>query len=156
MLEAHPLILFFNVFPLFLEQIQVVYNLSRPAKQRVLSLKILKRGSTSYQEVQNHIVYKVSMTDYMANGGDGFKKLTNVTEAGKLHFFKYDCLCRFCSSLRSCSSPSYGAPEDITLKGWSTNFRPPFYFHSTETEAPETWLSLRLRRDILKTRGSSK
>uniref|UniRef100_L7M9C2 Putative salivary ecto-5'-nucleotidase/apyrase n=1 Tax=Rhipicephalus pulchellus TaxID=72859 RepID=L7M9C2_RHIPC len=64
--------------------IKVVYNLTSPPRSRVVSVDILCTNCTVpvYKPLEPCEVYKVVTTDFVARGGDGFKKAKNVTDSG--------------------------------------------------------------------------
>jgi 5'-nucleotidase len=57
--------------------LQVTYDLSRPNNQRVAEVEVAINGSGSqYVPLDNNTIYKVSMTSFMAQGGDGYDMVT--------------------------------------------------------------------------------
>uniref|UniRef100_A0A131Z6S1 5'-nucleotidase n=1 Tax=Rhipicephalus appendiculatus TaxID=34631 RepID=A0A131Z6S1_RHIAP len=66
--------------------IRVMYNLTLPPNSRVVSVHILCTNCTVpvYKPLEKCDVYRVVTTDFVARGGDGFKKARNVTDSGPL------------------------------------------------------------------------
>lgn len=66
--------------------IRVEYNLSSIPNKRVMSVQILCTNCTVpvYKPLEDCDIYKVVTTDFVARGGDGFKKARNVTDSGPL------------------------------------------------------------------------
>ncbi|KAL8596308.1 hypothetical protein ACOMHN_066986 [Nucella lapillus] len=60
--------------------IQVTYNINRAAMNRVVSLKALVNvtgGNSVYQPVEDEKDYKIMVTNYLAQGGDGYSMLAD-------------------------------------------------------------------------------
>lgn len=54
--------------------IKVIYDLSRNAYDRIVEIKVLcqKCSMPKYEPLNDTKIYKVSLTNYIADGGDGF------------------------------------------------------------------------------------
>ncbi|KAL1479920.1 hypothetical protein MTO96_051478 [Rhipicephalus appendiculatus] len=93
--------------------IKVVYNLTLPPAQRVLSVHILCTNCTVpvYKPLEDCEVYRVVTTDFVARGGDGFKKAENVTESGPLDL---DVLKAYVTKMSPLKTPVEGR---ITIHG---------------------------------------
>lgn len=63
---------------------RVKYNVGNSNNCRVESLEVLCRKCKVpvYEDVEDEKIYRVVTTDYVARGGDGYKKATNATSGG--------------------------------------------------------------------------
>ncbi|XP_037510416.1 protein 5NUC [Rhipicephalus sanguineus] len=93
--------------------IRVEYNLTAPSRNRVVSVHILCTNCTVpvYKPLEQCEVYRVVTTDFVARGGDGFKKARNVTDAGPLDL---DVLKEYIIKISPVKTPVEGR---ITLHG---------------------------------------
>ncbi|XP_075747621.1 snake venom 5'-nucleotidase isoform X1 [Rhipicephalus microplus] len=93
--------------------IKVVYNLTSPPNKRVRSVHILCTNCTVpvYKRLEDCDVYRVVTTDFVARGGDGFKKAENVTESGPLDL---DVLKEYVTKMSPLKTPVEGR---ITIHG---------------------------------------
>ncbi|XP_077553007.1 protein 5NUC-like [Haemaphysalis longicornis] len=67
---------------------RVKYNVGYSNNCRVVSLEVLCRKCKvpRYEEVKDADVYRIVTSDYVARGGDGYKKATNATSGGPADF----------------------------------------------------------------------
>ncbi|KAI4475036.1 hypothetical protein M0802_015322 [Mischocyttarus mexicanus] len=71
-----------NLFGAFLQfsGLQIVYNISRPANSKVVSVKVRCAACNipSYSDLNETVTYNVLMNDFMQNGGDGYDMLKDL------------------------------------------------------------------------------
>uniref|UniRef100_A0A131YN84 5'-nucleotidase n=1 Tax=Rhipicephalus appendiculatus TaxID=34631 RepID=A0A131YN84_RHIAP len=67
---------------------KVVFDMTRPANQRLVQLQILctRCYVPVYEDVRDDAVYSVATTDFLAKGGDGFDVCANVSEGGPVEY----------------------------------------------------------------------
>ncbi|XP_015191730.1 PREDICTED: protein 5NUC-like [Polistes dominula] len=71
-----------NLFGAFLQfsGLQVLYDISRPVNSKVVSVKVRCAACNipSYSDLNKTATYNVLMSDFMRNGGDGYKMLKDL------------------------------------------------------------------------------
>lgn len=59
--------------------LQVTYDVAKPPGQRVVAVKV--RSGSDYECLQKNRVYRVIVTEYLANGGDGFEMMRSLARS---------------------------------------------------------------------------
>lgn len=95
---------------------KVVFDMTRPANQRLVRLEILctRCHVPVYEDVRDDTVYSVATTDFLAKGGDGFDVCASVSEGGPV---EYELLVEYIKQM----SPIKAAIEGrVVLQGITT------------------------------------
>ncbi|XP_054933080.2 snake venom 5'-nucleotidase-like isoform X5 [Dermacentor andersoni] len=95
---------------------KVVFDMTRPAMQRLVLLEILctRCYVPIYETVRDEAVYNIATTDFLAKGGDGFDACTNVSEGGPV---EYELLVDY---IKQMSPVKVGIERRVILQGVKT------------------------------------
>nr|XP_054933079.1 snake venom 5'-nucleotidase-like isoform X4 [Dermacentor andersoni] len=95
---------------------KVVFDMTRPAMQRLVLLEILctRCYVPIYETVRDEAVYNIATTDFLAKGGDGFDACTNVSEGGPV---EYELLVDY---IKQMSPVKVGIERRVMLQGVKT------------------------------------
>lgn len=67
------------MFCYYFTGLKVVYNVTRPVNERVVSVHVLcqKCLEPRYEPLETDKFYRIIGQDFLANGGDGYKVISN-------------------------------------------------------------------------------